>query len=57
VRGEAHNYLCRGFLSNFNQDVANRTYENFSNFRVAFTYNDQVQRQGGTDLYTATNSL
>lgn len=55
VRGEAHNYLCRGFLSNFNQDVANRTYENFSNFRVAFTYNDQVQRQGGTNLYTATN--
>ena len=56
VRGEAHNYLCNGFLSNFNQDIANRTYENFSNYRVAFTYNNEVRRQGGADSYTATNS-
>ncbi len=56
VRGEAHNYLCRGALSGLNQTVQNRTYENFSNFRVAFTYNDDVRRQGGTDFYLATNS-
>jgi hypothetical protein len=34
ARGEAHNYICRGFLSIFNQAVATRTYENFINFRV-----------------------
>jgi len=56
VRGEAHNYLCRGFLSNFNQDVANRTYENFSNFRVTDVYNRTVVQAGGTDTYIATNA-
>lgn len=56
VRGEAHNYLCNGFLSNFNQDIANRTYENFSNYRVAFSYNDEVRRAGSEDFYTATNA-
>jgi hypothetical protein len=34
ARAEAHNYVCRGVLSLFNEDVATRTYENFINFRV-----------------------
>lgn len=56
VRGEAHNYLCRGALSGLNQTTQNRTYENFSNFRVTFAYNNQVRQQGGADLFLATNS-
>jgi len=55
VRGEAHNYLCRGALSLGNADVQIRTYENFSNFRVTDSYNRDVSLAGGTDTYIATN--
>jgi hypothetical protein len=34
ARAEAHNYLCRGFLSLFNASISTRTYENFINFRL-----------------------
>ena len=54
VRGERHNYVCHGVLSNFNQDKPNRTYENFSNYRVAYRYNREVEQAGGTDAYVAT---
>jgi len=55
VRGEAHNYLCRGALSLGNADIEIRTYENFSNFRVTDSYNLDVFQAGGTDTYIATN--
>ena len=56
VRGERHNYVCRGWLWFANQDRANRTYENFSNYRVTFTYNNEIAQAGGTDTYLATNA-
>ncbi len=56
VRGERHNYVCRGIYAIGNQDTANRTYENFSNFRVTDNYNNVVRLAGGSDLYIATNA-
>lgn len=56
VRGERHNYVCHGWLQIGNEDTPNRTYENFSNFRVADSYNREVSQAGGTDTYIATNS-
>ncbi|MBK7044854.1 MAG: hypothetical protein IPH50_14985 [Rhodanobacteraceae bacterium] len=56
VRGERHNYVCRGVLMLGNQDIPNRTYENFSNFRVTDNYNRQVIAAGGSSLYIATNA-
>jgi len=55
VRGEAHNHLCShpGIV---NQDIPTRTYENFSNYRVTYIYNREVQQVGGADLFVATNA-
>lgn len=56
VRGERHNYVCHGWYRIGNEDKPNRTYENFSNYRVAYRYNREVEQAGGTDAYVATNA-
>jgi hypothetical protein len=50
ARAEAHNYLCRGFLSLFNAPISTRTYENFINFRLI-----RVFFANAADSYTTTN--
>lgn len=56
ARGEPHNYVCRGAFRFLNQDVATRTYENFTNFRVTSPFNRTVAEQSGSNFYVATNS-
>jgi hypothetical protein len=53
-RGEPHNHTCTGISSLINQDIATRTYENYTNFRLLFTDNETLGN-AQLETYESTN--
>ena len=58
VRGEPHGYLCNGASDvevAFFGDVATRTFENYTNFRVTYPFDLDLVRAGVDKRYSFSN--